>query len=397
MNIVYLSQIDISLADKGIYADLINSLKQVGHSITIVSATSMYDTGIDVCDGVKVVRVKTGQQYGVNFIKKGIVMLSIERKVISAIRKYLLDETFDLVLYATPPVTLANVVKYCKKKYRCKSYLMLKDIFPQNALDIGIMKTSGIMGIIYKKFRADEKRLYKISDKIGCMSEANVQYVLANNSVESNKIEVFPNAVLTEEINNLEEKDKNLLVEKGIDSNLVTFIYGGNLGKPQGLNFLAEGIKACAGLDCNFVVVGSGQEKANLFSKLKDLPRVYAYDYLPHEIYKKLCSACDVGLIMLDYRFTIPNYPSRILTYMENAMPMFACTDKVTDIKTLIEEQAQCGKWCFSNDIDAFVEQIKWFIENKDKLEDIGKNGRKFMENNFNTDICVEKLERLFL
>ena len=86
-----------------------------------------------------------------------------------------------MILYSTPPITFCGVVEYFQKRDNAKTYLMLKDIFPQNAVDLGMMKTTGAKGLIYKYFRKQEKKLYAISDRIGCMSQANVEYVLKDN------------------------------------------------------------------------------------------------------------------------------------------------------------------------------------------------------------------------
>ena len=74
----------------------------------------------------------------------------------------------------TPPVTLYSVVKFAMKKFKCNSYLMQKDIFPQNALDIGILDK---YNPVYWYFRRIEKNLYKVATVIGCMSKANKEYL----------------------------------------------------------------------------------------------------------------------------------------------------------------------------------------------------------------------------
>lgn len=391
MNILYLTQTEIKINTKGIYADLINSLINVGHTVTIVSANAKHNYGVEEINGTKIVHVKIGEQYGVSFIKKGLVILSLERRIIKALKRYLLNDEFDLVVYATPPITLANVVKYCKKKYNCKSYLMLKDIFPQNAVDIGIMSTTGIMGIMYKLFRRMEINLYKQSDRIGCMNQTNIDYLLRHNPyIDKAKVEIFPNAVSEASPT---EKDYNILSRLGIDSSKLTFIYGGNLGKPQGLDYLVKALRTTVECECNFVIIGSGQEKNWLYNAVKGINNVYTFDYLPHEEYIKLCASCDVGMLMLDYRFTIPNYPSRMLSYMENSMPIFACTDKAANIKELVENDANCGKWCYSDDIYSFKMQVMWFIDNRDKLSKLGLNGYEYLKANFVTDICVDRIE----
>ena len=64
---------------------------------------------------------------------------------------------------------------------------------------------------------------------------------------------------------------------------------------------------------------GNGTE----FEKLKTFfdeyrPRKYAFDEnTPREDYDRMIAACDVGMIFLDHRFTIPNFPSRLLSYMQ--------------------------------------------------------------------------------
>ena len=132
--------------------------------------------------GIHVLRIKTGNITGnVNIIEKGIATILIDKQFQKAIDRYYSDEKFDLILYPTPPITLVGTVAYLKKKCDAASYLLLKDIFPQNAVDLGMLSKTGIKGIIYKVFRSKEKRLYKISDHIGCMSPANVNYVLKHN------------------------------------------------------------------------------------------------------------------------------------------------------------------------------------------------------------------------
>lgn len=88
---------------------------------------------------------------------------------------------FDLIIYSTPPITFQRAVEYVKERDNAQTYLLLKDIFPQNAVDIGILSKNGWKGLIYKYFRKKEKKLYGISDRIGCMSEANCKYILSHN------------------------------------------------------------------------------------------------------------------------------------------------------------------------------------------------------------------------
>ena len=141
--ILYLTLSEIDLTEEGIYSDLINEMTALGHEVTVVVADHaghIKETELHTEHGIRVLRVLVGELFRVNFIKKGINTLKVEPCFKKAIQKFLGTEQFDLVLYATPPVTFASVVAYCKKQFHCHSYLILKDIFPQNAVDIGLFR-----------------------------------------------------------------------------------------------------------------------------------------------------------------------------------------------------------------------------------------------------------------
>lgn len=397
MAILYISQRDVDISEDGISSNVIRTLIKKNYEVILCCADSKYPkTEVVEGENVKKVEVKVPNQFGANIIKKGLVILRLQNVIKKAIKKYLSNENIELVLYATPPITFANVIKYCKKKFGCKSYLMLKDIFPQNAVDLQMMSKTGLTEIIYKIFRAKEKKLYKYSDAIGCMSQANIDYLKAHNdNLQGKKIELFPNAVIVGQGNAPDKSDDRSILDKyGVPKDKMVFIYGGNLGKPQGLDFLEKGIKSVSGnKDVYFIIIGKGSEKKKLFAALNGVENVLTLDALPKDEYEKLCAQCDVGMIMLDKRFTIPNYPSRMLSYMQNAMPMFACTDKNTDVRQLVEEQANCGKWCYSDDVDAFKSSIEWFVNNRDRLAELGKNGYNYMVKHFNVEDNVKRLE----
>lgn len=71
-------------------------------------------------------------------IEKGISTLMIEGQFLRAIKKHFNDVTFDLVIYSTPPITFEKVILFIKERDLANSYLLLKDIFPQNALDLNM-------------------------------------------------------------------------------------------------------------------------------------------------------------------------------------------------------------------------------------------------------------------
>ena len=177
MNVLFLSLMGYSsIKNRDIYTDLLREFINQGHKVYIVSPAERrqgIETGLIKEENSTILRVKTGNIQKTNLIEKGISTILLEPQFVAAIKKYFGSIKFDLILYSTPPITIAKAVEYVKKRDCATTYLMLKDIFPQNAVDIGMMTTSGLKGLLYKSFRVKEKKLYALSDHIGWNSHSD--------------------------------------------------------------------------------------------------------------------------------------------------------------------------------------------------------------------------------
>lgn len=390
MNILFLTITRFNdVEDKGIYTDLIRKFRDEGHKVYVVTPLERrykQITSLRENKGIYILGVQTLNIQKTNIIEKGIATILVEYQFLNAINKYINNIKFDLVLYSTPPITFTKAIKAIKKRDNSFSYLLLKDIFPQNAVDINLMKKDGFL---HKIFIKKEKKLYQASDFIGCMSPANVKFVLDNNPfINPNQIEVNPNSI---DIKEFKAIDRNEIRRKySIPENRLVFVYGGNLGKPQGIGFLIECLKANANRDdAYFIIAGSGTEysKINNWIIEEKPSNIKLFEFLPRNEYDNLIQACDVGLIFLDNRFTIPNYPSRLLAYLSNKMPIFAATDINTDIGKIAEDNGY-GFWCESRRVEDFNNILEKYISmNTEDLKSIGEKGYEFLKNNYTSDI----------
>lgn len=384
---------------RGIYTDLMRKFRDEGHEVYIVFPRERkhgLPTEVRVQDGVHLLGVKTLNVTKTNVIEKGIGQVSIEFLYKRAIKKYFKGVNFDLILYSTPPITFPKVIECAKKANpSAKTYLLLKDIFPQNAVDMGMLSKSGVKGILYKFFRAKEKKLYALTDYIGCMSPANVRYVLEHNpEISPERVEVAPNSL--EMVEDEKTEDKSVLAKYNIPTDKPIFIYGGNLGVPQGIPFLIQCLEANADReDCHFVVVGSGtyyQRLADWYQTCQP-KAVTVMKGLPKEDYDRLVQACQVGLIFLDYRFTIPNYPSRLLSYLENCMPIIACTDPNCDTGSIAEENG-FGFYAPSNDVAAFTQAMDKMLASD--IHAMGEKGYQFLKENYLVEHTYNQIMKHF-
>ena len=474
-NLIFLTMARMTdISRRGIYSDLLRKFKCEGWNVYVVSpherSLGLPTRLVDLNDNlnlndnldlnldlnlngkdrgkVYILGVRTLNLQKTSTIEKGVGQVLVEGQYKAAIKKYLKGVKFDLITYSTPPITFTNVVKYLKKKNpQAVAYLQLKDIFPQNAVDLGMMVASpkpspqgkglknAVMAwpkyLLYKYFRRKEKKLYAVSDFIGCMSPANVEYVLKHNpelngnvndnvndnlnlndnlddnlnvnlDLNLNRVEVAPNSVEapcppkgenseSEGEKELREKNERYYIRKkyNLPTDRPIFIYGGNLGKPQGIDYLIKCLDAVKGrMDCHFVVVGTGTELPKLKAwydnvNHNDNLNVTVMKGLPKEDYDMLVKYCDVGLIFLDHRFTIPNYPSRLLSYLENRMPVLCATDPNTDMGRIAEENGY-GYWCESVKPEDFVALVDKML--KADRKEMGEKGYQYLCENYTVE-----------
>ena len=395
MNILFLSLsrfTDIQV--RGIYSDLMREFINRGNDVYIASPTERrykQPTHLIKTEHCQILKIRTLNIQKTNVAEKGLGTILLEGQFDRAIRKYWDNIRFDLVLYATPPITFNRVIERIKNRCKCRSYLMLKDIFPQNAIDIGMMKRGSVL---HKIFLRKEKRLYEISDRIGCMSPANCEYILKHNpSIDSDKVELCPNAIKpVDQFEPDSQKRRELCVRFGLPQDKILYIYGGNLGKPQGIDFLIKVLEANEQRDDSYIIIaGSGTEYQKIerwfqHNAPKSSKLIAA---LPKSEYDNLVRICQVGLIFLDPRFTIPNFPSRLLSYLENAMPVLLATDVNTDMGRIAEKEG-FGLWSISGDIN------KWNA-NMDRMTPesitvMGACGKRFLMNNYTVDTVADTI-----
>lgn len=371
----------------GLYKELVYEFRDRGQDVYVATVSEKkygFETQLAKESGVNVLRIKTGNMFGVSFIEKGITNLTLGSIFKKEINKYFNNIKFDLVIHHTPPITFTPVIDYLKGKYNTKSYLILRDIFPQNAKDLGIIKNR----LLFNFFKKKEEILYTKSDLIGCMSQGNIEYIEKHNSeVDKGKLHILKNWGKIKPALNMNKKD--IREKYSFSENDFILVFGGNMGKPQGLEFLLKLAKEYKNKkDIKFLLIGKGNEKNKLQSikENEKLDNVIFLDFIPRVEYELLTGACDVGVVSLHSCFTIPNIPSKTVDYCKLSLPILAVVDKNTDYPEILENEAKCGLASIYGDLEKYKENLEKLYNNFELRKELGKNGRLYYENELGVD-----------
>jgi glycosyltransferase involved in cell wall biosynthesis len=376
---------------KYLYSQLVSQFHENGHDITVVAP--LYDenlTGLQIEEGVKVIRVKTLPLFGVGLIKKGIANVLLPYQYKRALKKHNDGLDFDLIITPTPPISLYGVAAWLKNKSKGKLYLILRDIFPQNAVDLGMLKKSGLLHFY---FRRKEKMLYKKSDQMGCMSQGNIDFVTQHNpELEASKLHMLPN--WGDLIPSAEQSKIDTLRDKEGFKNKFIVIFGGNIGLPQKMENIVELAIACKDQkDMLFLIMGKGNESENLQKLITDkkVENLQLRDGLPQKEYMLWVQMADVGLISLSEKFTIPNIPSKALSYYNTKTPILASIDKNTDFGKIVDD-LNVGVWAEAGNTNALKEKLMSLYNNAPLRKEMGENGYKYMKEHLSANIAYKMI-----
>lgn len=362
------------------YTDLACEFLDNGHEVYVI-APAEKSTEVRDEQGIKVLRIKTLPLFNTSFIIKGIANLLLPYQYKYAIKQHFKNICFDVVAAPTPPITFIETLAYLKKKHKSIIYLILRDIFPQNAKDLGLITNN----LLFNYFRRKEKKLYRIADHIGCMSPKNIDFVLNNNcEVNSSKLHLLPNWTT---VNSKLDPKINVRSKFNL-GNMFVAIFGGNFGIPQKIDFLveiAERIKEMK--DILFILVGEGTEKNKIQEIILDkkLSNIIIIDSLPRVEYMELLNECDLGLVNLSDKFTIPNIPSRTLSYWALKLPVLAAIDVNTDYGTILT-RCEGGLWSVMGDSDSYISNLLLLYNKPELRKRMGENGYNYLVNELTTE-----------
>lgn len=377
------------LNSSNLYLDLALEFRTHKHEVYVIAPTSPNQkSGIYQERGLNVLRVSTLEQKGVkSILKKGVAQFLLPYLYRSAYKKHLDTLHFDLILMPTPPITLTKLVLYVKKKTNALFYLMLRDIYPQGAADIGLVR----FPFIYHYLRSLEVMTYKNADIIGCMSQGNIDYIRKHNPyLDSRKLTLLPNWQ-----KETQTVAMNLDIRKKYDlENKYIVLFGGTIGYAQKVDnivILADHYRNKK--EIIFLVIGNGVMKQYLINKVseKQLDNVVFMDGLPRDEYLNFVKSSDIGLITIDERFTVPTIPSKTTSYLSLKLPVLAIIDKHTDYGKIIDE-AEAGLWSVGGDKQKLFENFDRLYDDKELRLKFGEKGYQYFMSNLTSDIAYKNV-----
>ena len=345
--------------------DLSREFVRQGHALTVLLPA--HDIGqpwvLEDFDGVQVLRLRAPRTKDINYVQRTINEFLMPFAMRRSLRQSLLaQERWDGVVWYSPTIFLGPLAKALKAASGCRGYLIVRDIFPEWALDMGLMGR----GLPYRFFKAVANYQYSVADVIGIQSRGNQAYFADR---PGRKIEVLQNWLA-------DAPDVGCSIDvAGSLAGRTIFVYAGNMGVAQGMGVLLDLAERLRGRsDIGFLFVGRGSDVQRLRddAKARALDNVEFHDEIDPSEIPGLYAQCHVGIVALDPRHRTHNIPGKFLSYMQSGLPVLASINPGNDLVQLIEREG-VGRVCTDQSVDTLT---RLALELADEVVVAGAGGR---------------------
>ncbi len=361
-----------------------------GHQVSVITPDSTIVDNIDLLqmDGVDIYRFKSGKIKNISKVKRAINETLLSFYGWRYCKDFLKNNPHDLIVYYSPSIFFAPLVYKLKKIWNVSSYLILRDIFPQWAID---NKLLGKYSLITYYFKFFERLNYFTADTIGLMSQKNIEWF--KDYYKTNKpLEVLYNWADIKKVTNKNSKYRqNLNLEHKI-----IFFYGGNMGYAQDMMNIVRLAKNMENeTKAYFVLVGVGDEVRLIQDAIEkeSMTNIVLLPSVSQEEYEQMLYEFDIGLFTLNKNHNTHNFPGKLLGYMMQDMPILGSINPNNDLKDLIDK-FNAGLISVNGEDKIFYENAKKLL-NKNIRESIGKNAKILLISKFSVEVAAKQILKI--
>ena len=338
--------------------DLSWEFARQGHQLTVLLPASDLDRDWELqnADGVEVLRLRAPRTKDIGYVRRTLGELLMPFAMLRNLRKSpLARQKWDGVVWYAPSIFHGPLARALKRASGCKGYLIIRDIFPEWAVDMGLMGR----GLPYRFFDAVARYQYSVADVIGVQTPGNLAYFENWRQLPGRTLEVLQNW-----LGEPAKKPCAIRVDATLLAGRKVFVYAGNMGVAQGMDRvldLAE--RMLHRVDVGFLFVGRGSDAARLktTAQARGLSNVVFFDEIDPDEIPDLYAQCSVGIVALDPRHQSHNIPGKFLTYMQSGLPVLANVNAGNDLAALIRRE-QVGQVCESNDVEQLARMAETLL-----------------------------------
>lgn len=359
-----------------------------GHDVTVITPSADLNRPYDLSelDGVTVWRFKSGEIKNVGKIKRAINETLLSYRAWQNLKPLLQKNRHDLIVYYSPSIFWGNLVNRLKKLWGGPpAYLVLRDFFPQWAIDQGLIRAGSVIERYFRSFEADN---YSAADRIGVMSQKNLEWFNAVADVSA-PVEILYNWAAATPVHASGKFRESL----GLQDKIIYF-YGGNIGHAQDMmNIVRLARNMQHEPQAHFLLVGAGDEFDLVIQALTrmHLTNITLLPSVSQDVYKEILAEIDIGLFSLHRDHTTHNFPGKLLGYMVQEKPILGSINAGNDLQDIIAA-AGAGLVSLNGDDETFLANALKLLSDQTFRHETGKCGKQLLQKSFSVGSAARQI-----
>lgn len=260
----------------------------------------------------------------------------------------------DIIFSGTNPEMLLLLLALLKMILGFRLYVLVHDVFPENLVPAGILKSKNIR---YYGLKYIFDWVYTQADMLIVIGRDMKQLVERKTKI-STRVEFINNWVDSENVAQIRKNESKIIQQFNLEDKIV-FQFFGNIGRVQGIENVLNAIDFVTSKKAAFIFIGAGVNSNLIIDFKKRNPSKYIYYYgnLPQSEKNSGLAACDVALIPLAAGMYGLGVPSKAYFSMAADRPILAVMDSGSEVAMMVEEE-DIGWTCPSNDPQALAKKI---------------------------------------
>lgn len=368
--------------------DLSREFARQGHALTVMLPAPDLPTpwALDELNGVQVLRLRAPKTKDIGYVRRTLGEFAMPFAMLRNLRRSpLAKQRWEGIVWYAPSIFLGPIANALKQESGCRSYLIIRDIFPDWAVDMGLMGR----GLPYLFFKSVANYQYSVADVIGVQTPGNAAYFEQWSQRTDRRVDVLQNWLADAPVAGCSVRvAETHLVGRKI------CVYAGNMGVAQGMDILLDVAQRLRErTDVGFLFVGRGSEAQRLAeqARLRDLDNVLFREEIDPDEIPGLYAQCQVGIVALDHRHKTHNIPGKFLTYMQAGLPVLAKINPDNDLAQVIAAE-RVGQVSVSNSPDEIARMVERLLNSLDADPDIPRRCRALYERTFSPITAVQQI-----
>ncbi|WP_028783984.1 glycosyltransferase family 4 protein [Thalassobacillus devorans] len=386
--------------------DLVDDLIAAGHQVEMITPFPVkVDEKVKREYKAKKNEVAQDGSLAIRRIDVPIEEKSFPRRIVKALfvflgmyRKGLASKNPDLIMTISMPPFIGPLGSILGKTKKVPVVYWEQDIISKSIKKDSKIGNWLLKTLMKKVIRTLETFTVKTSTHTIAISNKFKNYHLQEDKLNPEKISTIYNWIDTSQVNYVKRENNELFQELGLDKDKFYVTYCGNIGYPHNLETFIEAAKKLESYpDIEFLIFGEGSRKEAIQRHREKLnaQNVKMYPLVPLDKASLAYSIGDISIVIGQAGTSENGFPSKTWSIMSAARPVVSSFDIDSELTNIIRDN-EAGIAVPPEDSNALKEAILTIYHDRSLIDQMGRNGLNYVENNISREETTAEIIDLF-